>query len=118
MKVQHNIPGMNNLNIAKGLDSKAAKALRRLSTGSRISVAADDAAGLAVSENIRRTISEQTRCVLNTEEGVCVARAADGALTEVVDMLHRAEQLCVQAKNGTYTNEERVHITKELNMYQ
>ena len=57
MKVQHNIPGMNNLNIGKGLNTKMAKNLRRLSTGMRIATAADDAAGLAVSENIRNLIS-------------------------------------------------------------
>lgn len=115
MKVQHNIPGMNNLNIEKSLNSKLSKSLRRLSTGTRIATAADDAAGLAVSEKLRLAISEQTRCVVNTDEGVCVAQTADAALTEVSAMLHRAEQLCVQAKNDTLLDSDRAHLTDEIN---
>lgn len=115
MKVQHNIPGMNNLNIGKGINSKMAKNLRRLSTGTRISTAADDAAGLAVSEKMRFLIGEQSRCITNTQEGVGVAQTADAALMEVTAMIHRAEQLCIQAKNDTHSEEDRAHISKEIN---
>ena len=84
MRIQHNIPGMRNVTIGKSLNSKMSKIMRKLSTGSRISMAADDAAGLAVSEKLRFLISEQTQGIHIVDDGVGVAQTADGALAEVI----------------------------------
>ena len=91
------------------------KNLEKLSSGYRINRAADDAAGLAISEKMRANITELTRCQTNVEEGIDLARTADSALAEINDMLNRAKGLCLQAANGTYDSNDRAEISKELN---
>ena len=115
MRIQHNIPGMRNTRIGKQLNGKMSKIMQKLSSGTRISVAADDAAGLSVSEKLRFMISTQSQGLQNVDEGVGVAQTADAALAEVNDMLRRAQQLCIQAENGTYSDEDLKSISNEVN---
>lgn len=99
----------------KNTDSAIVKNLEKLSSGFRIRQAADDAAGLAVSEKMRAQITELERCELNVSEGIDIAQTADGALDEVGEMLRRARELCLQASNGTYSDQERLYMSEEIN---
>ena len=99
----------------KSTDNSIAKNLEKLSSGFRIRHAADDAAGLAVSEKMRAQITELERCEINVSEGIDIAQSADGALEEVGEMLRRARELCLQASNGTYTDQERLYMSEEIN---
>lgn len=99
----------------KNTDNAIAKNLQKLSSGFRIRQAADDAAGLAVSEKMRAQITELERCELNVSEGIDIAQTADGALEEVGGMLRRARELCLQASNGTYSDRERRYMSEEIN---
>lgn len=91
------------------------KNLQKLSSGQRINNAADDAAGLSISERMRAKITELSRAGKNVKEGLSLTRTADGALAEINDMLCRARNLCIQAANGTYSEQERSAISDELN---
>ncbi len=115
MIIQTNIPAMFALREKKNTDTAIAKNLQKLSSGFRIRQAADDAAGLAVSEKMRAQITELERCELNVSEGIDIARTADGALEEVGGMLRRARELCLQASNGTYSDQERLYMSEEIN---
>ena len=87
MIIQTNIQAMYALREKKNTDSAIVKNLEKLSSGFRIRQAADDAAGLAVSEKMRAQITELERCELNVSEGIDIAQTADGALDEVGEML-------------------------------
>ena len=115
MIIQTNIPAMFALRQKKSTDNSVAKNLEKLSSGFRIRNAADDAAGLAVSEKMRAQITELERCEINVSEGIDIAQSADGALEEVDEMLRRARELCLQASNGTYTDQERLYMSEEIN---
>lgn len=79
-----------------------AKSTEKLSSGYRINRAADDAAGLSISEKMRRQIRGLSQGIDNTEDGISLCQVADGALAEVTEMLHRITELSVQSANGTY----------------
>ncbi len=115
MIIQTNIPALYALRQKKNTDNSIAKNLEKLSSGFRIRHAADDAAGLAVSEKMRAQITELERCELNVSEGIDISRTADGALEEVGEMLRRARELCLQASNGTYSDQERLYMSEEIN---
>lgn len=115
MIVQTNIPALYALREKKNTDSAIAKNLQKLSSGFRIQRAADDAAGLAISEKMRAQITELERCELNVSEGIDITQTADGALDEVGGMLRRARELCLQASNGTYSDQERLYMSDEIN---
>ena len=110
-----NINGMKNLNRGRILNDKMRKSMEKLASGLRINRAGDDAAGLSVSEKLRIEMSEQEQSVQNVRHGANLARTADAALQEVNDMMKRAETLCLQAANGTYSEQERQELTDELN---
>ena len=115
LAVAHNLSSMNaqrqfNINVR----SKA-KSTEKLSSGYRINRAADDAAGLAISEKMRRQIRGLTQGVANTLDGVSYCQVADGALVEVNSMLNRLTELSVQAANDTNTKEDREYIQEEVN---
>ena len=95
--------------------NKRTKSGEKLSSGYRINRAADDAAGLAISEKMRRLIRGLSRGVKNTQDGVSVCQVADGALAEVNDMLHRITELSVQSANGTNSDQDRQYIQEEVN---
>ena len=97
----HNILAMNAQRQYQISSQKAQKTTEKLASGYRINRAADDAAGLSISEKMRRQIRGLNRGVNNTQEGISLCQVADGALSEVCDMLQRMNELAVQAANGT-----------------
>ncbi|ONI43727.1 flagellin [Candidatus Epulonipiscium fishelsonii] len=90
------------------------KASEKLSSGLRINRAADDAAGLAVSEKMRSQIKGLNQANRNVQDGISFAQTSEGALDEVSNMLTRAKELAVQGSTGTYTSVERSNMTAEL----
>lgn len=114
MIIQHNIEAMN-ANRQLNITGRAlAKSARNLSSGYKINVAADDAAGLSISEKMRKQIRGLTQGVQNTEDGVSLCQVADGALGEVHDMLQRINELAVKAANGTNSENDRRYINDEV----
>lgn len=114
MVVQHNIWAMN-ADRQLGITTKAqAESTQKLSSGYRVNRAADDAAGLSISEKMRRQIRGLGRASDNAMEGITLIQTADGALEEVHDMLHRMNELAVQAANGTNSASDRQHIQNEV----
>ena len=114
MIVQHNITAMNS-NRMLGLTTNAqAKSTERLSSGYKINRAADDAAGLAISEKMRRQIRGLTQASANAQDGISAVQTAEGALTEVQDMLQRMNELAVKGENGTLTTTDRASIQAEI----
>ncbi len=115
MVVQHNLTAMNS-NRMLGITTDAqAKQTERLSSGYRINRAADDAAGLSVSEKMRRQIRGLDQASTNAQDGVSLVQSAEGALNEVHDMLQRMNELTVKAANGTYTTTQKQYIADEIN---
>lgn len=114
MIVQHNITAMN-ANRMLGLTTGAlAKSSEKLSSGYRINRAADDAAGLTISEKMRKQIRGLDQASTNAEDGVSAVQTAEGALTEVHSMLQRMNELAVQASNGTNSEADRQAIQDEI----
>lgn len=114
MVITHNLKAMNSqrqLSIVSGTVSKNAE---KLSSGYKINRAADDAAGLSISEKMRRQIRGLTKATENAEDGISMVQIADGALSEVQDMLQRMNELCVQAANGTNAISDRQNIQDEV----
>lgn len=104
-----------NANRQLGLTTKKnAKNTERLSSGYRINRAADDAAGLSISEKMRRQVRGLTQAALNAQDGVSMVQIGEGALNEVHDMLHRANELAVKAATGTLQDVDRAMIDAEI----
>lgn len=104
-----------NANRQLGLTTKkTAKNTERLSSGYRINRAADDAAGLSISEKMRRQIRGLTQASLNAQDGISMVQIGEGALNEVHDMLHRANELTVKAATGTLQDVDRAMIDMEI----
>ncbi len=115
MVVQHNMRAMNS-NRMLGLTAAAQnKSTEKLSSGYRINRAADDAAGLSISESMRKQIRGLTQASRNAQDGISFAQTAEGALAEVQDMLQRMNELAVQAANGTYNTVQRGYLNDEVN---
>lgn len=114
MVVQHNLQAMN-ANRMLGLTTKVVSgSTEKLSSGYRINRAADDAAGLAISEKMRKQVRGLTQASANAEDGISCVQTAEGALAEVQDMIQRMNELCVQAANGTNSETDRLYIQDEL----
>ena len=114
MVVQHNLTAMNS-NRMLGLTAKTqAKSTEKLSSGYKINRAADDAAGLAISEKMRRQIRGLTQASANAQDGISCVQTAEGALNEVHDMLQRMNELAVKAANDTNMSEDRTYIKSEI----
>ena len=115
MVVKHNLTAMNSSRML-GLTTKTqAKSTEKLSSGYKVNRAADDAAGLAISEKMRRQIRGLTQASLNAQDGISAAQTAEGALNEVHDMLQRMNELAVKAANGTNQSEDQSYIQSEVN---
>ncbi len=115
MVVQHNLSAMNAnrmLGITQGTLSKSTE---KLSSGYKVNRAADDAAGLSISEKMRKQIRGLTQASLNAEDGISAVQTAEGALTEVHDMLQRMNELAVKSANGTNSENDRAYIQDEIN---
>ena len=115
MIIRNNTLSRRAYNANRKTTNSIKKNLEKLSSGYRINRAADDVAGLGVSERIRAKVTELDRCGDNAAEGIDLARTADAALQEVNDMLKRARSLCIQAENGTYSDQELAAISDEMN---
>jgi flagellin len=114
MVVQHNMQAANAsrvLNVTANLQSKSTE---KLSSGYKINRAADDAAGLSISEKMRKQIRGLDRASTNAQDGVSAVQTAEGALTEVHSMLQRISELCVQAANGTNASADIKSISNEI----
>ncbi len=114
MVVQHNITAMNSNRMLGLTTSAQAKSTERLSSGYKINRAADDAAGLAISEKMRRQIRGLTQASANAQDGISTVQTAEGALAEVQDMLQRMNELAVKGENGTLTTTDRASIQAEI----
>ena len=114
MRIQHNISSLNVHRNLNANHSAIAKNLEKLSSGYKINRAGDDAAGLAVSEKMRAQITGLNQAVQNAEDGISLVQTVEGAVTEVHAMLNRMMELSVQSANGTYTDEERAMMHKEV----
>ena len=114
MVVQHNLRAMNS-NRMLGVNTQTqAKSTEKLSSGYKINRAADDAAGLAISEKMRRQVRGLTQASANAQDGISMVQTAEGALNEVHDMLQRMNELAVKAENGTLTTQDRSYINAEV----
>ena len=114
MVVQHNLTAMNS-NRMLGITTKSqAKATEKLSSGYKINRAADDAAGLSISEKMRKQIRGLSQASMNAQDGISSVQTAEGALTEVHDMLQRMNELAVKAANGTNSADDRQYIQAEV----
>ena len=114
MVVQHNLVAMNS-NRMLGLTSKSvSSSTEKLSSGYAINRAADNAAGLAISEKMRQQVRGLTQASTNAEDGISCVQTAEGALSEVQDMLQRMNELSVQAANGTQSSTDRQYIQDEV----
>ena len=114
MVVQHNMTAMNANRMLGLTTGKQAKSTEKLSSGYRINRAADDAAGLSISEKMRKQIRGLDQASTNAEDGISCVQTAEGALNEVQDMLQRMNELAVQAANGTNSKNDRSYIQSEI----
>ncbi len=114
MVVQHNLQAMNSNRMLGITQSAQAKSTEKLSSGYKINRAADDAAGLAISEKMRKQIRGLTQASLNAQDGISCVQTAEGALNEVQDMLQRMNELAVKAANGTNSESDRKAIQDEI----
>lgn len=114
MVVQHNLQAMNSNRMLGITQSAAKKSTEKLSSGYQINRAADNAAGLAISEKMRKQIRGLTQASANAEDGISSVQTAEGALTEVHDMLQRMNELAIQSANGTNSEDDRSYIQDEI----
>jgi len=114
MVVQHNLRAMNSNRMLGLTNATQSKSTEKLSSGYKINRAADDAAGLSISEKMRRQIRGLNQASLNAQEGISMVQAAEGALTEVHDMLQRMSELAVKAETGTLATADRTYINQEI----
>ena len=114
MVVQHNLTAMNSQRMLGITTSAQAKSTEKLSSGYKINRAADDAAGLSISEKMRRQIRGLTQASANASDGISCVQTAEGALNEVQDMLQRMNELAVKGENGTLTSTDRSYIASEV----
>ncbi|MCZ2819182.1 flagellin, partial [Modestobacter sp. VKM Ac-2977] len=115
MTVNNNIAALNSYRNLSVTDSQMSKSLEKLSSGFRINRAADDAAGLAISEGLRSQIGGLKVAVRNTQDGISVVQTAEGALTETHKILQRMRDLSVQASNdGGLNADAKKNIQSEI----
>ena len=114
MVVQHNLTAMNSNRMLGITTGSQAKSTEKLSSGYRINRAADDAAGLAISEKMRRQVKGLTQASANAQDGISCVQTAEGALAEVHDMLQRMNTLAIQASNDTMTSADRGYLDQEV----
>src|SRR5215212_5563214 len=114
LRIQNNVEAFNAHRQLVGTSDKLAKSMERLSSGFRINRAADDAAGLAISEKLRAQIRGLAQSERNAQDAVSLVQTAEGSLTEVHSMLQRVRELAVQYKNGSLSTADRTAIQSEV----
>src|ERR687893_577497 len=115
LRIQNNVEAFNAHRQLSGTGEKLGKAMERLSSGYRINRAADDAAGLAISEKLRGQIKGLEQAQRNAQDAISLVQTAEGSLTEVHSMLQRVRELAVQFKNGSLGANDRLAIQSEVN---
>ena len=118
MVVQHNMAAMNANRMLSGVSSAQSKSTEKLSSGYRINRAADDAAGLSISEKMRSQIRGLNKASDNAQDGISLIQTAEGALNEQHSILQRMRELSVQAANGTETDDDREAVQNEIEQLQ
>ena len=118
MVVQHNLRAMNSNRMLGLTASVQSKSTEKLSSGYKINRAADDAAGLSISEKMRKQIRGLSQASLNASDGISAVQTAEGALNEVQDMLQRMNELAVKAANGTMSEDDRSYIQNEISQLE
>ena len=114
LRIQNNVEAFNAHRNLTTVSSKASKAMEKLSSGYRINRAADDAAGLAISEKMRAQIGGIDQSQRNAQDGISLVQTAEGSLAEVHSMLQRIRDLRVQFENGTLSSEDKDAIATEI----
>jgi flagellin len=115
LRIQHNIAAYDAERNLSGTSMRMQQSMARLSSGYRINTAADDAAGLAISEKLRGQIGGLAQANSNAQDGISLVQTAEGQLNEVHSMLQRVRDLAVQYKNGTLSTDDRTAIQSEVN---
>src|SRR5215813_2706042 len=115
LRIQNNIEAFNTHRQLTATATQASKSMEKLSSGYRINRAADDAAGLGISEKMRGQIGGLAQAQQNAQDGISLVQTAEGALNEVHSMLQRVRDLKVQYKNGTLSTDDRNAIQSEVN---
>jgi flagellin len=114
LRIQNNVEAFNTHRQLTATSTQASKAMEKLSSGYRINRAADDAAGLAISEKMRGQIGGLAQAQRNAQDGISLVQTAEGALTEVHSMLQRVRDLKVQFNNGTLSSDDKDAIASEV----
>ena len=114
MRIANNVPALNAFNSLNSANNNLQKMIKQVSTGLRINSAADDAAGLAISENMRAQSTGLERAIRNAQDGISLLQTAEGALGETNSMLQRMRELAVQAANDTLTSQDRNFLQMEI----
>src|SRR5881409_3336121 len=114
LRIQNNVEAFNAHRNLSGTEERLATSMERLSSGYRINRAADDAAGLAISERLRGQIGGLDQAQRNVQDAVSLVQTAEGSLTEVHAMLQRVRELAVQYKNGSLSTADRTAIQSEV----
>ena len=115
LRINHNVGALGTYSKLNANSSSLEKSIAKLSSGLRINTAADDAAGLAISEKMRSQINGLNRAKLNAQDGISMLQIAEGGLNETESMLPRMRELAIQASNDTLTSNDRLEIQKEIN---
>lgn len=115
LRINQNVLSIQTYSNLNQTSTRLEKSIQKLSSGLRINQAADDAAGLAISEKMRRQVRGLNRAALNAQDGVSMIQTAEGALNESHSILQRMRELAVQASNDTLTSNDRLEIQKEVN---
>src|SRR3982751_2733186 len=115
LRIQNNVEAFNAHRNLQSTEGGLARSMERLSSGFRINRAADDAAGLAISERLRGQIHGLAQAQRNAQDAVSLVQTAEGSLTEVHAMLQRVRELAVQYKAGTLSDSDKAAITAEAN---
>ena len=114
MRINHNLTALNTYRQYNTNSVNTNKSMEKLSSGLRINRAADDAAGLSISEKMRSQIKGLSQGTRNAQDGISFIQTAEGALTEVSDMLTRMKELSTQVQNGTYSTDDQTNIGLEM----
>ncbi|MBQ9419367.1 MAG: flagellin, partial [Synergistaceae bacterium] len=114
MRIANNFTALTAFNSLNATNNKLQKTIKQISTGLRINSASDDAAGLAISENMRAQSQGLARAINNAQDGISLLQTAEGALGEVNSMLQRMRELAIQASNDTLTTQDRSYLQMEI----
>src|SRR6056297_3014730 len=114
MRINTNVAALNSYNQLNNTNNNLSKSLSRLSSGKRINGAADDAAGLAISEKMNAQVRGLGQAQRNAQDGISMIQTAEGALKESHSILQRMRELAVQSANDTNTGDDRIEINREI----